>query len=69
MFERFWKLLGDHNGDNKDVSKQQVLIQSGGFGNLQNISAITDQIRKLNKVKPYFLQWKEQGIFQRLVTQ
>jgi hypothetical protein len=49
------------NTDNSNNSNDgQLLIQCGGYGNLQQIITLVEQITNLNQFKEYFTDWNLQ---------
>ena len=40
-------------------SSGQLLIQCGGYGNLQEIIAILERIARLDQFKEHFADWKQ----------
>jgi len=71
-FQKFWQMLkpmnsnditdinasSDSNNNNTD-SSGQLLIQCGGYGNLQEIIAILERITELDQFKEHFADWKQ----------
>jgi len=71
-FQNFWQMLkpmnsnditdinasSDSNNNNTD-SSGQLLIQCGGYGNLQEIIAILERITELDQFKEHFADWKQ----------
>ena len=54
-----------NNNNNKtgDFDAGQLLIQCGGYGNLQQIITLLERIRQLDKFKAYFKNWKQSWYF------
>jgi trans-aconitate methyltransferase len=73
VFQNFWEMLKptDSNdivdinvgNSNNTGSSNQLLIQCGGYGNLQEIISILEQIARLNQFKGHFADWKKQWYF------
>ena len=57
LFERFWNLLKDDSGE--------LLIQYGGFGNLEKILTSINKVKQADEFKEYFVGWKEPWYFPR----
>lgn len=51
----------DNNASKIDSS--QLLIQCGGYGNLQQIIALLERITHLDQFRPYFTKWKQSWYF------
>lgn len=77
VFQNFWEMLKPMNsnditdinvGDDSNIigSSGQLLIQCGGYGNLQEIIAILERIACLDKFKGHFVDWKQPWHFLRL---
>jgi hypothetical protein len=47
LFERFWNLLKDDSGE--------LLIQCGGFGNLEKILTSINKVKQADEFKEYFV--------------
>lgn len=73
-FQNFWEMLKSMNTSditNVNVSSNgnntgrsgQLLIQCGGYGNLQQIITILEQIIQLDQFKEYFIDWKQPWYF------
>jgi len=69
-FQNFWNMLKPMNNcttssnrNNTESSTNQLLIQCGGYGNLQQIIAILEQIIRLDQFKTYFTDWKQPWYF------
>jgi SAM-dependent methyltransferase len=73
-FESFWEILKSMNTSditNVNVSSNgnntgrsgQLLIQCGGYGNLQEIIAILERIIHLDQFKEHFTDWKQPWYF------
>jgi trans-aconitate 2-methyltransferase len=70
-FQNFWQMLKPMNSnditdinassdsDNNTDSSGQLLIQCGGYGNLQEIIAILERLTELDQFKEYFADWKQ----------
>lgn len=59
-FQSFWeKLKAMSNNDNDS----QLLIQCGGYGNLQQIIQLVEKITHLDQFKRYFVDWKQPWYF------
>jgi trans-aconitate 2-methyltransferase len=74
-FQIFWEMLKPMN-DSNDItdinvcsdsniigSSGQLLIQCGGYGNLQKIIAILEGITHLDQFKEHFVDWKQPWYF------
>jgi trans-aconitate 2-methyltransferase len=70
VFQNFWEMLKPMNsnditdinvgGDSNIIgSSGQLLIQCGGYGNLQEIIAILERIACLDQFKGHFVDWKQ----------
>ncbi|HEY6885222.1 MAG TPA: class I SAM-dependent methyltransferase [Nitrososphaeraceae archaeon] len=75
-FQNFWQMLKPMNSNdisdinvssdsnnNTDSSSGQLLIQCGGYGNLQEIIAILERITELDHFKEHFADWKQPWYF------
>lgn len=74
-FQAFWDMLkpSSSNNKNKDtavssnnagnISSSQLLIQCGGYGNLQQIIKLLERITNLNQFRAYFKNWKQSWYF------
>ena len=75
-FQNFWEMLKpmNYSDDITDISVSdnsnnntggggQLLIQSGGHGNLQKIITILEQITHLDQFKEHFTEWKQPWYF------
>jgi trans-aconitate 2-methyltransferase len=72
-FQIFWDMLKPMNSTNKDtvvsgnsvgnIDNSQLLIQCGGYGNLQHIITLLERIRQLDQFKAYFANWKQSWYF------
>jgi trans-aconitate 2-methyltransferase len=72
-FQTFWEMLRPMNNNNKDtaissnsagnIGNSQLLIQCGGYGNLQQIITVLEQITYLDQFKAYFNNWKQSWYF------
>jgi trans-aconitate methyltransferase len=70
-FQNFWEMLKpmssndvtdisvSNNSDNTTGSSGQLLIQCGGYGNLQEIITILERITHLDRFKEHFADWKQ----------
>jgi hypothetical protein len=74
-FQNFWEMLkpmNDNNNNHKSINgnsnisgsdnstgSSQLLIQCGGYGNLQQIIKILKRITHLDQFKEYFRNWKQ----------
>lgn len=78
-FQKFWEMLKPINDNNKitDISMSsnsnnnsgsngQLLIQCGGYGNLQQIITMLEQIIHLDQFKEHFTDWKQPWYFPKL---
>ena len=61
-FQNFWEMLKPMNNNNNSNSGQ-LLIQCGGYGNLQKIIAILEGITHLDQFKEHFADWKQPWYF------
>jgi trans-aconitate methyltransferase len=77
VFRNFWEVLKPMNSnDIVDInvgsnsintgSSGQLLIQCGGYGNLQEIISILEQIARLDQFKEHFADWKQQWYFAKV---
>jgi trans-aconitate 2-methyltransferase len=72
-FGIFWEMLKPTHSDDKDtadtsnstgnISSSQLLIQCGGYGNLQEIITLLERITHLDQFKAYFTKWKQSWYF------
>jgi trans-aconitate 2-methyltransferase len=73
-FQNFWEMLKSMNtSDITDITissnsnntgrSGQLLIQCGGYGNLQEIIAILERIIHLDQFKEHFTDWKQPWYF------
>lgn len=72
-FRIFWEMLkpthiNDKNTANTsnntgNISSSQLLIQCGGYGNLQQIITLLERITHLDQFKAYFTKWKQTWYF------
>jgi trans-aconitate methyltransferase len=67
VFQIFWEMLKPMNNNNKDTTisgnSGQLLIQCGGYNNLQQIITLLERIRRLDQFKAYFTNWKQSWYF------
>jgi trans-aconitate methyltransferase len=74
-FQIFWEMLRPMNSKYTTISSNsastsstgssQLLIQCGGYGNLQQIIALLERITHLDQFKAYFTDWKQSWHFAR----
>src|SRR5215467_1173778 len=76
-FQNFWELLkpigNDIDGNNTEKVRDnsidtrtgggQLLIQCGGYGNLQKVISILERITHLDRFKVHFKDWKQSWYF------
>ncbi len=78
-FQIFWDMLKPMNSNsNRDTNNKdptvnnnntidfdsgQLLIQCGGYGNLQKIITLLERTRQLDQFKAYFTNWKQSWYF------
>jgi trans-aconitate 2-methyltransferase len=72
-FRIFWEMLKPTHSNNKDtadssnsignISSSQLLIQCGGYGNLQQIITLLERITHSDQFKAYFTKWKQSWYF------
>jgi trans-aconitate 2-methyltransferase len=74
-FQVFWDMLKPTDSNNKDkdtgvssnnsgnISCSQLLIQCGGYGNLQQIITLLERITNLDQFRTYFKNWKRSWYF------
>jgi trans-aconitate 2-methyltransferase len=76
-FRTFWDMLKSMNSNNKNknkdtavssnnagnISSSQLLIQCGGYGNLQQIITLLERITLLDQFRAYFTNWKQSWYF------
>jgi trans-aconitate methyltransferase len=55
-----------NNSNNNSGSNGQLLIQCGGYGNLQQIITMLEQITHLDRFKEHFTDWKQPWYFPKL---
>ena len=58
VFKHFWNMLSC-NGNRR----RQLLIQSGGYGNLRRVDALVRQVMKLNEFNIYFTKMNQPWYF------
>jgi ubiquinone/menaquinone biosynthesis C-methylase UbiE len=70
-FQAFWDMLKPSSSNNKskdtavssnnagNISSSQLLIQCGGYGNLQQIITLLERITNLDQFRAYFKNWKQ----------
>jgi trans-aconitate 2-methyltransferase len=70
VFQIFWDMLKSVNSNNikdtyfKDTTiNAQLLIQCGGYGNLQQIITLLEQTTHLDQFKAYFTNWRQSWYF------
>ena len=64
VFQNFWKLLcSDNNTSSNNNKGGQLLIQCGGYGNLEKIHRLINLVKELDEFKEYFINWKEPWYF------
>jgi trans-aconitate 2-methyltransferase len=61
-FQIFWETLKPMN-DSSDNVGSQLLIQYGGYGNLQQTITLLERITHLDSFKAYFADWKQPWYF------
>jgi hypothetical protein len=57
------------SNSNGNFSSSQLLIQCGGYGNLQQIITLLEQITHLDQFKAYFTMWKQSWYLPSQMTQ
>ena len=76
-FQIFWEMLkpsdSNNNNNKKDttvssnstsnINSSQLLIQCGGYGNLQQTITLLERITHLDQFKAYFTNWKQSWYF------
>ena len=75
-FQKFWEMLKpisdsnkitdisiSSNNNNNSGSNGQLLIQCGGYGNLQQIITMLERITHLDQFKEHFTDWKQAWYF------
>jgi len=75
-FQKFWEMLKpisdsnkitdisiSSNNNNNSGSNGQLLIQCGGYGNLQQIITMLERITHLDQFKEHFTDWKQPWYF------
>ena len=66
-FGVFWDMLKPTNSNNKNknmaVTCGQLLIQCGGYGNLQQIITLLERITHLDQFRAYFKNWNQSWYF------
>ena len=78
-FQKFWEMLKpisdsnkitdisiSSNNNNNSGSNGQLLIQCGGYGNLQQIITMLERITHLDQFKEHFTDWKQPWYFPKL---
>lgn len=65
VFQHFWKLLcNDNNSSSNNNNKGgQLLIQCGGYGNLEKVHRLINLVKESDEFKDYFMDWKEPWYF------
>jgi trans-aconitate methyltransferase len=53
----------DTSNSTGNISSSQLLIQCGGYGNLQEIITLLERITYLDQFKAYFTKWKQSWYF------
>jgi trans-aconitate 2-methyltransferase len=51
------------NNNNGNFDTGQLLVQCGGYGNLQKIITLLERVRHLDQFKAYFTNWKQSWYF------
>jgi trans-aconitate 2-methyltransferase len=67
VFRNFWEILkpmnsndiAGSNNNNNNTGSGQLLIQCGGYGNLQEIIAILERVAHLDHFKEHFVDWEQ----------
>jgi trans-aconitate 2-methyltransferase len=74
-FQVFWDILKTANSNNKNedtayssnnagnIGSSQLLIQCGGYGNLQQIITLLERISHLDHFRAYFKNWNQSWYF------
>ena len=66
-FQSFWEKLKPtstkNNGNSNIDDESQLLIQCGGYKNLQQIIQLVEQIANSDQFKKYFTDWKQPWYF------
>src|ERR671911_2389166 len=65
-FQIFWDMLKPMNVKNnntRNMGSGQLLIQCGGYGNLQQIITMLERITHLDQFRAYFTNWKQSWYF------
>lgn len=62
-FQSFWENLRPTSTNSNNDNNSQLLIQCGGYGNLQQIIHLVEQITQLGQFKRYFADWKQPWYF------
>jgi trans-aconitate 2-methyltransferase len=74
-FQVFWDILKPTNSNNKNkdtayssnnagnIGSSQLLIQCGGYGNLQQIITLLERITHLDQFRAYFTNWRQSWYF------
>ena len=65
VFQHFWKLLcNDNNSSSNNNNKGgRLLIQCGGYGNLEKAHRLINLVKESDEFKDYFMDWKEPWYF------
>jgi hypothetical protein len=51
------------NNNTGNIGSGQLLIQCGGYGNLQQIITLLERITHSDRLRAYFTNWKQQWYF------
>ncbi len=62
-FQSFWEKLKPISTNSNNDNDSQLLIQCGGYGNLQQIILLLEQITHFDQFKKYFTDWKQPWYF------
>ena len=57
--------ISSNSNSNSNARSSQLLIQCGGYGNLQQIITFLERIAHLDQFKAYFTDWKQSWHFAR----
>jgi trans-aconitate 2-methyltransferase len=62
-FQNFWEMLKPMKDSNGSNNGSQLLIQCGGYGNLQLTITLLERIAHSDSFKAYFVNWKQPWYF------
>jgi trans-aconitate 2-methyltransferase len=62
-FQNFWTMLKRMKDSSRTNNGSQLLIQCGGYGNLQQTISVLERIAHSDSFKAYFANWKQPWYF------